>query len=192
MHGWVPRQSNKLSSCPEAIKTSCSAGMYHSDPLPPRSIFSWHHLNPSGAWRLFCSLFVSQVSIHVITNDRLTSLMRLVKSLQDSHFLGDEVQLSFHVDVDADRELMDYLMVSHYMTCHGTRCSCNCCFVGVENWSNLYQYGRVLRIFSENFPVVVRSQPHSPSGDLRHEEINKEREREMLHFWWSSTACVRG
>lgn len=57
--------------------------------------------------------FVSQISIHVITNDRLTSLRRLVKSLQDSHFLGDEVQLSFHVDVDADRELMDYLMVRH-------------------------------------------------------------------------------
>lgn len=37
--------------------------------------------------------------------------MRLVKSLQDSHYLGDEVELSFHVDVDADGELMDYLMV---------------------------------------------------------------------------------
>lgn len=52
--------------------------------------------------------------MHVITNDRLSSLMRLVKSLQDSHFLGDEVQLSFHVDVDADGELMDYLMVSTF------------------------------------------------------------------------------
>eukprot|EP00752_Nemacystus_decipiens_P007045 g6318.t1 len=51
-----------------------------------------------------------KISVHVITNDRLTSLQRLVKSLQDSHFLGDEVQLSFHVDVDADGELMDYLM----------------------------------------------------------------------------------
>ncbi|CAM9254093.1 unnamed protein product, partial [Scytosiphon promiscuus] len=51
-----------------------------------------------------------KISVHVITNDRLTSLMRLVKSLQDSHFLGDEVRLSFHVDVDADGELMDYLM----------------------------------------------------------------------------------
>ncbi len=52
------------------------------------------------------------MSIHVITNDRLASLMRLVKSLQDSHFLGDEVGLSFHVDVDANGEMMDYLMVS--------------------------------------------------------------------------------
>lgn len=51
------------------------------------------------------------MSIHVITNDRQSSLMRLVKSLQDSHFLGDEVELRFHVDVDADGEMMDYLMV---------------------------------------------------------------------------------
>ncbi|CAN0488181.1 unnamed protein product, partial [Laminaria digitata] len=57
-----------------------------------------------------CGFASVQVSIHVITNDRLTSLTRLVKSLQDSHYLGDEVQLSFHVDVDADGELMEYLM----------------------------------------------------------------------------------
>lgn len=38
--------------------------------------------------------------------------MRLIKSLQESHFLGDEVALSLHVDVDADNEMLDYLMVS--------------------------------------------------------------------------------
>ncbi|CAB1115055.1 unnamed protein product [Ectocarpus sp. CCAP 1310/34] len=63
--------------------------------LDPAMVAAWHQ---------------PKISIHVITNDRLTSLMRLVKSLQDSHFLGDEVELSFHVDVDADGELMDYLM----------------------------------------------------------------------------------
>ncbi|CAM9674527.1 unnamed protein product, partial [Ectocarpus sp. 8 AP-2014] len=63
--------------------------------LDPTMVAAWHQ---------------PKISIHVITNDRLTSLMRLVKSLQDSHFLGDEVELSFHVDVDADGELMDYLM----------------------------------------------------------------------------------
>lgn len=73
--------------------------------------------------------FVSQISIHVITNDRLTSLMRLVKSLQESHFLGDEVQLSFHVDVDADGELMDYLMVS---TPDTFGCCCSVPVFGVE------------------------------------------------------------
>eukprot|EP00904_Undaria_pinnatifida_P003778 jgi/Undpi1/13400/HiC_scaffold_8.g03059.m1 len=49
-------------------------------------------------------------SIHVITNDRIASLERLVNSLQASYFLGDEVQLSLHVDIDADEEMMDYIM----------------------------------------------------------------------------------
>lgn len=66
------------------------------------------------------ALGLFQVSIHVITNDRLTSLTRLVNSLLVSHFLGDKVELSFHVDVDADAELMDYLMVrAGGMACRG-------------------------------------------------------------------------
>lgn len=47
----------------------------------------------------------------MITNDRLSSLTRLIKSLQESHFLGDVVELSFHIDVDADGAMMDYVMV---------------------------------------------------------------------------------
>ena len=38
---------------------------------------------------------------------------RLVTSLQSSHFLGDEVELSLHVDIDADEEMMDYIMVNY-------------------------------------------------------------------------------
>ncbi|CAN0396301.1 unnamed protein product, partial [Laminaria digitata] len=52
---------------------------------------------------------LQQFSIHVITNDRISSLERLVTSLQSSHFLGDEVELSLHVDIDADEEMMDYI-----------------------------------------------------------------------------------
>ena len=76
-------------------------------PPPPLSLF----LCPSIGCRVCCVGSCIQVSIHVITNDRLASLTRLVKSLQDSHYLGDEVHLSFHVDVDADGEMMEYLMV---------------------------------------------------------------------------------
>ena len=57
--------------------------------------------------------FNKQFTVHVITNDRGSSLERLVTSLQSSHFLGDEVGLSLHVDIDADEEVMDYLMVSY-------------------------------------------------------------------------------
>lgn len=64
-----------------------------------------------GALPCVCVCGLVQVSIHVITNDRLPSLRRLVSSMVASHFLGDEVELSFHIDVDADTELMDYLMV---------------------------------------------------------------------------------
>lgn len=45
--------------------------------------------------------------------------MRLIKSLQDSHFLGDVVALSLHVDVDADAELMDFLMGLEWL--HGPK-----------------------------------------------------------------------
>lgn len=51
------------------------------------------------------------MSIHIITNDRLSSLKRLVKSLMEAHYLGDQVPLSFHADVDADSDMMDYIMV---------------------------------------------------------------------------------
>lgn len=54
-----------------------------------------------------------QVSLHVVTNDRLLSLKRLVDSLKASHYLGDEVQLAIHVDTAGNEELMDYVMVSY-------------------------------------------------------------------------------
>lgn len=56
-------------------------------------------------------LVLRQVSVHVITNNVLSPVTRLVESLKTSHFLGDEVSLSFHADLDADGELMDYLVV---------------------------------------------------------------------------------
>ncbi|CAN0373360.1 unnamed protein product, partial [Discosporangium mesarthrocarpum] len=55
-----------------------------------------------------------QVSIHIITNDRLQSLGRLCDSLLASHFLGDKVDLSFHVDVGADKSLMSYIVSFHW------------------------------------------------------------------------------
>ena len=61
-----------------------------------------------------CIWCIRQVSVHVITNDLLPPLTRLVTSLQNSHFLGDEVHLSFHVDVHADEGVVDYLAVREW------------------------------------------------------------------------------
>lgn len=84
---------------------------------PPPPLVPRQPTNYSAAvLSLYLSLFLlfscgEQISIHVITNDRLSSLTRLIKSLQESHYLGDVVELGFHIDVDADGAMMDYVMV---------------------------------------------------------------------------------
>ncbi|CAN0183308.1 unnamed protein product, partial [Phaeothamnion confervicola] len=53
---------------------------------------------------------IPEVSLHVVTNNRLLGLRRLCRSLLAARYLGDRVAVHFHVDVDADDALTDYLL----------------------------------------------------------------------------------
>ncbi|ONK63935.1 uncharacterized protein A4U43_C07F20430 [Asparagus officinalis] len=43
-----------------------------------------------------------KISVNIITQNRATSLQRLLKSLQNAYYLGDEVSLSFNMDSGVD------------------------------------------------------------------------------------------
>ncbi|URE16724.1 hypothetical protein MUK42_35001 [Musa troglodytarum] len=47
-----------------------------------------------------------RITVNVITQNRATSLRRLLGSLQNAHYLGDEVRLSFNMDSKVDQETL--------------------------------------------------------------------------------------
>jgi hypothetical protein len=43
-----------------------------------------------------------RIQINIITQNRATSMMRLLQSLSDSHYLGDTIDISFNMDSAVD------------------------------------------------------------------------------------------
>ncbi|PKA52082.1 hypothetical protein AXF42_Ash014019 [Apostasia shenzhenica] len=60
-----------------------------------------------------------RISVNIITQNRATSLQRLLRSLQNAFYLGDEVLLSFSMDSKVDEETLK--VVGSFQWAHGPK-----------------------------------------------------------------------
>ncbi|KAF3337856.1 Glycosyl transferase family 2 [Carex littledalei] len=60
-----------------------------------------------------------RVSVNIITQNRVTSLQRLLKSLENAYYLGDEVPLSFNMDSKVDEDTLK--LVGSFQWPHGPK-----------------------------------------------------------------------
>ncbi|KGN64839.1 uncharacterized protein LOC101202906 [Cucumis sativus] len=60
-----------------------------------------------------------RISINIITQNRASSLTRLLKSLKDAYYLGDEIPISFNMDSKVDEETIK--LVSSFEWPHGPK-----------------------------------------------------------------------
>ncbi|XP_022152895.1 uncharacterized protein LOC111020516 isoform X2 [Momordica charantia] len=60
-----------------------------------------------------------RVSVNIITQNRANSLTRLLKSLKDAYYLGDEIPISFNMDSKVDEETIK--LVSSFEWPHGPK-----------------------------------------------------------------------
>ncbi|KAI0091682.1 hypothetical protein BDY19DRAFT_885436 [Irpex rosettiformis] len=76
----------------------------------------WLSTIPLQAWK---SWYKPQLEVSVITNDRPESLMRLLTSLSNASFFGDEIHLRINVEQTADEETLR--LVDAYQWPHGAK-----------------------------------------------------------------------
>ncbi|KAJ4979815.1 hypothetical protein NE237_010595 [Protea cynaroides] len=60
-----------------------------------------------------------RISVNIITQNRATSLKRLLKSLSDAYYTGDEISISFNMDSKVDEETVK--LVNSFQWHHGTK-----------------------------------------------------------------------
>ncbi|KAM0949272.1 putative nucleotide-diphospho-sugar transferase [Dioscorea sansibarensis] len=60
-----------------------------------------------------------QISVNIITQNRAVSLQRLLRSLQNAFYVGDQVPLSFNMDSKVDEETLQ--VVSNFQWPHGPK-----------------------------------------------------------------------
>ncbi|KAI5079730.1 hypothetical protein GOP47_0005209 [Adiantum capillus-veneris] len=60
-----------------------------------------------------------RISVNIITESRAYSLERLLKSLSEAYYLGDEIPLSFNVDAKVDKVTLN--MIESYTWPHGPK-----------------------------------------------------------------------
>ncbi|XP_043703898.1 uncharacterized protein LOC122653989 [Telopea speciosissima] len=58
-----------------------------------------------------------RISVSIVTQNRATSLMRLLKSLSDAYYIGDEISISFSMDSKVDEETIR--LVNSFQWPHG-------------------------------------------------------------------------
>lgn len=61
---------------------------------------------------------VPKVELSIITNDRPSSLRRLLRSLLDSRYFGDKLNIRINIEQDADYETLE--LVDHWNWEHGS------------------------------------------------------------------------
>ncbi|CAL9063535.1 unnamed protein product [Musa banksii] len=71
-------------------KTAVSKALWMAD-LRPTALPNWNRM---------------RITVNIITQNRASSLQRLLRSLQQAHYLGDEVRLSFNMDSKVDEETL--------------------------------------------------------------------------------------
>ena len=59
-----------------------------------------------------------KVELSIITNDRPSSLRRLLRSLSDSRYFGDKLNIRINIEQDADYETLE--LVDHWNWEHGS------------------------------------------------------------------------
>jgi len=60
-----------------------------------------------------------RIQINVITQNRATSLKRLLKSLSNAHYIGDTIDVSFNMDSAVDSQTLN--LVDSFPWPHGTK-----------------------------------------------------------------------
>lgn len=60
-----------------------------------------------------------RIQVNIITQNRATSLNRLLQSLVNSHYLGDTIDISFNMDSAVDSETLH--LIDSFQWPHGSK-----------------------------------------------------------------------